>query len=516
MPQAYCTECRTHVTVRQGACLAGHPVNTPLHRREPGRHASRTQSGSTLAVALRQVRRSLASPTAISPNKGQHHQPGPERPPTPKVSRRPEDTKRARWSLNTDRLRVPPRPPQPFPSNRSRPASPAHHANNRPGSPLLELFGLAEPPTSLSGPHLPPLGKSAPAEAPAVPPRSDLTMEAPETSPVGPVRPAPSDPPAPPEPLRTSNGALPAPSTSVLVARLLESTIDGTPMEGWKPRPVTGLEERKSRRWPLLVIAAGICMALLTGAKWLVDVPARHADGMRNDLAVAASQLGRSLPRLVGALGPITNPGAGLERLAASSGTLVDLGSASRALSLEANRPLPWAAPFSSTEPTEALRSPRRKAAKLAAGADRIEERLTAALAYRSALRQAFVLPRLPVSASPRDLRPLETRLAEVGTRTGEILGSVPRDAALAEHRRESLRLLDYFERWQVRYLAALRADNPDQTSDLVHALHGKVSKMRSDLADPLRQLDGWAHRRSFDLNQQLQDLARQLRQPST
>ncbi len=216
------------------------------------------------------------------------------------------------------------------------------------------------------------------------------------------------------------------------------------------------------------------------------------------------------------ALGPVTNPEAGQERLISSSGTLVDLGSASRALSLEANRPLPWAAPFSSNEPTDALRAPRRTAARLAGATNRIEERLTAALAYRAGLRQAFVLPRLPVSASPRDLRPLETRLAEAGTRTGEVLSSVPRDPALKGHRLQAMQLLNYFDGWQGRYLAALRADNPEQTSNLIHQLHGKVNQLRSDLADPLRELDGWAHRRSFDLAHQLRDLARQLRQPST
>ena len=289
--------------------------------------------------------------------------------------------------------RVPPHPPAPVSRVKGV------------GSPLLELLGMAEPPTSLTGPHLPPLGRSAPAEAPPAPfpSPSDLAeppLVPPEVAPAGPVRPAPYEPPPPPEILR-ANGHTPAPSTSVLVARLLESTIDGSPMEGWKPRPVAGLEERKSRRWPLLLIATGICLALLTGAKWLVDVPARHADDMRNDLAVAASQLGRSLPRLMRALGPVTNPGAGQERLVSSSGTLVDLGSASRALSLEANRPLPWAAPFSSDEPTDALRGPRRTAARLAGATNRIEERLTAALAYRAGLRQTFALPRLPVSASP-------------------------------------------------------------------------------------------------------------------
>ncbi len=518
MPQAYCTECRTHVTVRQGACLAGHQVNTPLHRREPGRHASRSDAGSTLAVALRQVRKSLGS-SETPPSEGRHHQPGSERPPTPELVRRPEDTKRTRWPLNGDRPPFTPETSSPIRTRPSHPPAPVSRVKGV-GSPLLELLGMAEPPTSLTGPHLPPLGRSAPAEAPPapLPSPSDLAEPPPvppEVAPAGPVRPAPYEPPPPPEILR-ANGHTPAPSTSVLVARLLESTIDGSPMEGWKPRPVAGLEERKSRRWPLLLIATGICLALLTGAKWLVDVPARHADDMRNDLAVAASQLGRSLPRLMRALGPVTNPGAGQERLISSSGTLVDLGSASRALSLEANRPLPWAAPFSSDEPTDALRGPRRTAARLAGATNRIEERLTAALAYRAGLRQTFVLPRLPVSASPRDLRPLETRLAEVGTRTGEVLSSIPRDPALKGHRLQAMQLLNYFDGWQGRYLAALRVDNPEQTSNLIHQLHGKVSQLQADLADPLRELDGWAHRRSFDLAHRLRELARQLRQPST
>ncbi len=117
MPQAYCTECRTHVTVRQGACLAGHQVNTPLHRREPGRHSSRADSGSTLAVALRQVRKSLVS-SETSPSEGRHRQPGSERPPTPELVRRPEDTKRTRWPLNGERPPITPEPSVPL---RTRP-----------------------------------------------------------------------------------------------------------------------------------------------------------------------------------------------------------------------------------------------------------------------------------------------------------------------------------------------------------------------------------------------------------
>jgi hypothetical protein len=309
---------------------------------------------------------------------------------------------------------------------------------------------------------------------------------------------------------------MPAPSTSVLVARLLESTVDGSPLEGWKPRPVTGLEQRKSRRWPLLLIATGICLALLTGAKWLVDVPARHADDMRNDLAVATTQLGRRLPGLVAALGPITNPEVGTERLVATSGLLVDLGSASRALSLEATRPMPWAAPFSSTEPTDALRAPRRTAARLAVATDRIEQRLGAALGYRSGLRHAFVLPRLVVSAPPRDLSPLETRLAEVGTNTSEILTALPSDPTLADHRREARRLLEFFEGWQGRYLAALRADEPDRAAELVERLRTKVTDLRLGLAEPLARLDRWAERRSSEIAQELRVLARQIRQRST
>ena len=205
MPQAYCTECRTHVTVRQGACLAGHQVNTPLHRREPGRHSSRADSGSTLAVALRQVRKSLVS-SETSPSEGRHRQPGSERPPTPELVRRPEDTKRTRWPLNGKRPPITPEPSVPLrtrPGTLRRPSHPTAPVSriNGVGSPLLELLGMAEPPTSLTGPHLPPPGRSAPTEAPPtpLPSPSDLAEPPPgppEVAPAGPVRPAPSDPPS--------------------------------------------------------------------------------------------------------------------------------------------------------------------------------------------------------------------------------------------------------------------------------------------------------------------------------
>ena len=172
--------------------------------------------------------------------------------------------------------------------------------------------------------------------------------------------------------------------------RAVESTVDGSPLEGWNPRPVTGLEQRKSRR-PLLLIATGSASALPTGAKWLVDVPARHADDMRNDLAVATTQLGRRLPGLVAALGPITNPEVGTERLVATSGLLVDLGSA-RGRS-RSKRPVPCPGRRLSRRPSPPTPSwLLDDAARLAVATDRIEQRLGAALGYRSGLRHAFVL----------------------------------------------------------------------------------------------------------------------------
>ena len=168
MPQAYCTECRTHVTVRQGACLAGHQVNTPLHRREPGRHAAPSQS--TLVVALRQVRQSLTT-ADVSPDEGRHRQPGSERPTSPEVPRRPGEEQRPRWRRSGERPhRVTP-PRAPLASDQPAPVRPQVDGTGAKGvnSPLLELLGMAEPPTSLAGPHLPPPGRPAPATAPAVP-----------------------------------------------------------------------------------------------------------------------------------------------------------------------------------------------------------------------------------------------------------------------------------------------------------------------------------------------------------
>ncbi len=184
MPQAYCTECRTHVTVRQGACLAGHQVNTPLHRREPGRHAARSQS--TLVVALRQVRQSLST-TEVSPDEGRHRQPGSERPTSPEVPRRPGEEQRPRWPRSGERPhRVTP-PRASLASDQPAPVRPQVDGTRGKGvnSPLLELLGMAEPPTSLAGPHLPPPGRPAPVTAPAAPAPSGPPPEAPRATPLG-------------------------------------------------------------------------------------------------------------------------------------------------------------------------------------------------------------------------------------------------------------------------------------------------------------------------------------------
>ena len=97
MPQAYCTECRTHTPKA--------PVSPVIRSTLPSIDESRgatLPSQTTLVVALRQVRQSLTT-TDAPPTRDVHRQPGSGRPTSPEVPRRPGEEQRPRWPRSGER-----------------------------------------------------------------------------------------------------------------------------------------------------------------------------------------------------------------------------------------------------------------------------------------------------------------------------------------------------------------------------------------------------------------------------
>lgn len=102
----------------------------------------------------------------------------------------------------------------------------------------------------------------------------------------------------------------------------------------------------------------------------------------------------------------------------------------------------------------------RSSAAMLINSADlafQIESRLGDALSYRLISRSTFVLPELPVQADAVTSSEVGFELASMLADTERSIERLPRDAALANHRVESVSLLEEATLLVDQYLAALR-----------------------------------------------------------
>ena len=98
VPQAYCTECDATVTVRDGHCLLGHPVESTLEPRRRGRHAAK---GSRRRSRPRRRASPPPPTTPIPPPRPVSPAPAPPPPPSPTTLDPTRDLVAVLWERET-------------------------------------------------------------------------------------------------------------------------------------------------------------------------------------------------------------------------------------------------------------------------------------------------------------------------------------------------------------------------------------------------------------------------------
>lgn len=239
----------------------------------------------------------------------------------------------------------------------------------------------------------------------------------------------------------------------------LWSQRDSDALEGWSPDQLSRTVERnRSFRWPVVVSVTLLIVAIGAGIAYLPRTSEQRADARATSYRMALGEVRGDLPDAQLVLAALTEPESDSSQFADLIPTVADLrADAGEALDL-AGEPLPSPWPLAPQGPFEELRPYRDEVSMQATTAQAIARRLGDVLEYRSLFDQFMRVGELPTEAA--NLSELNTRLATVAADSAIIMGELPEDAALFDHRAEGQALLERFLDWQVDYVDALRNDD--------------------------------------------------------
>ena len=478
MPHAYCTTCRATVTVSDNRCLAGHPIDGPILATARGRH--RAPSWWEQLIPGRGSAAGQHRATRISA-------PVEEARPEPKASAaakplpaRPAP-QRAQEPVRTHQPAVPARPPVQPVTPRPAPAaqwSPSEESTRSVyTSALLEMLGLDETagfePTVAATPLIQPEWQNPVRVAVAektgldeLPALSDMRM----------VNESDTD-------------------TGTLIERLWFATEEHDavrPATNLSPTEFSQAPER-TFRWTI-VVAAGLGLAVVLALILIgMGQPGRIAERATSSYRTAITEARSVLPIASEVMLAITDPAVTTEGLSDAAVTLSRLDTASRNLFTSASEPLAATPPFVSREGLDALTPIRTDMANASQDGLAVERRLGDALTYRLVFERAFVLPDLPIAATPDEISALGVELGLGLAGTLDAIAALPNDPAFEAHRAESERLAGRYAEWQIEYLGALRAGDATTATDLVAELQGAVDRLTTGISRPLETVAAWA-----------------------
>jgi hypothetical protein len=264
-------------------------------------------------------------------------------------------------------------------------------------------------------------------------------------------------------------------------------------------------------RWSVIIAAvlvSAIAFALLQIG---VRLPARVADEALAAYQTAISEAQDLMPISQAVMLAITDPAVTVEGLSDAAVMLSRLDTAARSLFAVASEPLSSTPPLVSRDALDALTPLRTGMANASQEGLGIERRLGDALTYRLVFERAFLIPELPVTASPDEISALGIELGLGLASTLDALAALPNDPAFELHRSQAAALSGRFAEWQVDYLSALRAADPTEATVLVEELQTAVDESRLGIAIPLRAVASWGATEINRFDTTLSELAGQL-----
>ena len=472
VPHAYCTTCEATVTVRDGQCLSGHAITTPILESARGRHRAPSR--------LEKLRpgRIMTAGHHRAEKKPDQPKPDPTPRPTPKAAAPRPSTPKPRPA--------PVRETRPVPQPQPRPASPARTSTWLPvesvprsvySSSMLEMLGMDEDlglePTFTTMTSPQPIWQApAPVETvrrvglDQLPTLADMRM----------VNDSQND-------------------TGTLIERLWFATEEHEAVRPAADLRANDFTEAPSRTWRWSVIIAAVLVSAIAVALMQIGVrlPARVADEALATYESAIVEAQDVLPMAQDVMLAVTDPTVAVESLSDAAVTLARLDTASRQLFTEASEPLSSTPPLVSRAALDALTPLRTDMANASQDGLAIERRLGDALTYRLVFEKAFEIPDLPVTASSDEISTLGIELGLGLAATLDALTVLPNDPAFDLHRSQAAALADRFAEWQIDYLSALRIADSARAAILVEELQAAVDEARTGIANPLRAVESWA-----------------------
>lgn len=245
----------------------------------------------------------------------------------------------------------------------------------------------------------------------------------------------------------------------------------------WRPTPLGSIvRSRRQYRWPVVIGALLVGLAVLFVARFFILLPADEAEARLADYAAAIDEFDGALDAMEAAAS-LTDPTAASRFLAAAD-----------ALREVATPGPPGLLPFLPAGPVGDVKAARVRLLALADAADSIAERLALGSTYRAASEDILAIPLLPFSAPPELIDPAAEALAEMQADSEAAAAALDdEDEGYAGYRDAVAAALEELPGWIDRYLLALRREDEAGAVALVAELQalrdGTLAELDASLA---------------------------------
>lgn len=536
MAQAYCDACAAEVTVRGRRCLAGHRIRNLPRDSRPGRHRAGRHSRPvtvrptptrilTLVAAIERLghvtldlgERMVRSAGPRLTEAGKRIDETVDRTVqqvVPVITGSARAVTTATNQVLEQVREAPEHPGRSIPEPGPAPADPPMGGWFQPewpepsgrspgvGLPVLELFGLAEPERHYDG--------STGAEA-------VLTEARPKNhnGVATRVRPADFWERLPQLADFTEEHEVEV-DTGSLIQRLWdfssEEEQDVSP--DWQPEGFSSeAGSRRTFRWSVVLLALLLAVGALALLILAIRVPENRAANLSSRYSDAITALHEVLPAARQAAGLVTDPAMSAEALSPTAAPLARFEARARELAGLADEPLSTPPPLASNQPIEALRPVRERLQQAAQRATETQARLDLVLDYRLLADRAFRLPSLPLTASQEQVSELNAQLSVVLSDSIDLVGRLPDDPALADHKARLDELLGELETFQAAYLNAVRQGDVETADRLIEEMRTAIAGAEGRLEPGLEQIRSWAQERFDEIDQLLTEASTSLGQ---
>ncbi len=280
-----------------------------------------------------------------------------------------------------------------------------------------------------------------------------------------------------------------ADSTTEAVAELWKAGLEDA-LTDWSPDELSRTVERDRRfRWPVVITVGLLTLAVIAVVVWLPTTSEGRADATAKNYSAALIEIRSDLPDTQQVLAVVTEPAADATQFAELIPTVTDLSADADAALAVAAEPLPSPWPLAPDEPFHQIAPFRDAVSAHATSAEAIARRLGDVLDYRSLFSGFMDVGQLPTTAS--DLNEINTRLATAAADSSLILGELPEDAALDEHRTAAQLFLERFLVWQIDYADALRNDDTELVALLINEFATERANLDALMIEALSTIRG-------------------------